>query len=247
MLASFIKSILAYGKAFRLIRELKLWFYVFVPGFISLLFGGLAVWLIFQYADNIGEWITSWYRWRGEGVVDAVGSILVGIIIALIAFLAFKHVVLVVVSPFMSPLSEKIEGHLAGQRVTHEFKLAQFAKNLLRGLRLALRNIMLELLYTFILLGIGVVFPVISPFTTIFIFVIQAYYAGFGNMDYTMERHFNFNESIAFVRKNKGLAIGNGIIFLWLFISGIGFLFAPPLATIAATLETVKKVKRLNN
>lgn len=242
MLAAIIKSILAYGKAFRLIRELKLWFYVFVPGLISLVFGGLIIWVVLQFSGTFGEWITSWYKWRGEGIIDTIGSIMVGIIIALLAFLAFKHVVLVVVSPFMSPLSEKIEHHLAGNSTQHTFSIAQFIQDLLRGLGLALRNIVWELLYTFLLLGVGLIFPIASPFTTALIFIIQAYYAGFGNMDYTMERHFNFKQSIAFVRKNRGLAIGNGAVFLWLFLTGIGFLFAPPLATIAATTETLKKI-----
>ena len=34
----------------------------------------------------------------------------------------------------------------------------------------------------------------------------------------------------------------NGAVFLWMLLTGIGFLFAPTLATIAGTVEVVKKV-----
>ena len=83
--------------------------------------------------------------------------------------------------------------------------------------------------------------PVVGIIATILIFVIQAYYVGFGNMDYTMERHFGYKESIQFVRKHRGLAIGNGAVFvLMLFIPIIGFIITLPISVVAASTETVK-------
>ena len=38
------------------------------------------------------------------------------------------------------------------------------------------------------------------------------------------------------------LALGNGLVFMGLLAIGIGFLIAPPLAAIAATLETTKRL-----
>jgi CysZ protein len=67
----------------------------------------------------------------------------------------------------------------------------------------------------------------------VFIFVTQAYYAGFGNLDFTLERHFRVRESVRFVRRNRGLAIGNGTVYLLLLLSVVGFLVALPLATVA--------------
>ena len=63
-------------------------------------------------------------------------------------------------------------------------------------------------------------------------------------MDYTLERHLNYKESQAFYRKYKGVAVGNGIVFtLLLFIPFVGIMISLPVATVAATLETVKKLK----
>ena len=94
---------------------------------------------------------------------------------------------------------------------------------------------------TIFLLIIGLI-PVFTPFTTALIFLLQSYYAGFGNMDFTLERHFKFKESVRFVKKNRGLAIGNGIVFMLLFLSVVGFLFALPLGTVSATIQSLKKI-----
>jgi hypothetical protein len=46
------------------------------------------------------------------------------------------------------------------------------------------------------------------------------------------------------VRRYRGLAVGNGIIYLLLYFTVIGFVFALPLSTIAGTVEAMKKIKQ---
>jgi len=65
-------------------------------------------------------------------------------------------------------------------------------------------------------------------------------------MDYTLERHFSIGESVRFVRANRWLAVGNGAVFMLILMTGIGFLLAPPLATVAATIETAKRLEGIN-
>ncbi|MEN0048558.1 MAG: EI24 domain-containing protein [Bacteroidota bacterium] len=243
MLQGFVRGILSYGKAFQLIGKFRLWFYVFVPGLISVFLGITIVLSVWNYADNIGNWMTSWYRWQGEGIVETIGSIISGITIVFLTFLLFKYIIIIAVSPFMSLLSEKVEKRLKNQASSTPFKFDKFLKDIVRGLSLALRNIFWELLFTVILMIASFIFPIIAPFTAVLIFIIQAYYAGFGNLDFTMERHFGSRESIQFVRENRGLAIGNGAVFLWMLLTGIGFLFAPTLATIAGTVEVIGKLE----
>ena len=114
-------------------------------------------------------------------------------------------------------------------------------KDLFRGLRIAFHNIIRELFYMILILIVGLI-PFFSPIAPFLIIGVQAYYAGFGNMDYTLERHASVKNSIRFVRANKGLALGNGLVFLGLLAIGIGFLIAPPLAAVAATVETTKRL-----
>lgn len=61
-------------------------------------------------------------------------------------------------------------------------------------------------------------------------------------MDFTLERHFGVKDSILFVRQNRGLAAGNGTVTMLLMMTVVGFIFILPLGTVAATIETVKRV-----
>ena len=104
----------------------------------------------------------------------------------------------------------------------------------------------MELLLTIPILLLGFI-PIIGLFSTVLLFLVQAYYAGFGNMDYTLERHFKYNESLQFVRNHRGLAIGNGIVFmLFLLIPIIGVILVLPLSVTAASIKTVEALQ-LNN
>jgi len=243
MVRGFIKSILAHGKAIQLIIKLRLWLYLFVSGAACLMIAFFVFFAIYLFADDFGEWITSWYKWRGEGVVEKIGTFLSGASMLLLVFIVFKHLVIITVSPFMSHLSELIENYLKDTVDSKVFTLKQSISDILRSARLAIRNLFWELLFTVILLLIGFILPILSPIFVVLIFIIQAYYAGFGNMDFTMERHLNYRESIQLVRRNRGIAIGNGVIFLGLLVTGIGFLFAPVFATIAGTIETHHIIK----
>ena len=63
-------------------------------------------------------------------------------------------------------------------------------------------------------------------------------------MDYTLERHYNYKDSINFVRRNRGVAIGNGLVFiLFLLVPFIGVILVLPLSVTAASLSTVKLIK----
>jgi CysZ protein len=98
----------------------------------------------------------------------------------------------------------------------------------------------MELLWTVPIFFLGLI-PVIGLIAPILLFCMQAYYAGFGNMDYTLERHFGYSDSIRFVKRNRGSAIGNGLVFMTvLIIPIVGLILVLPLSVTAASLRTVQ-------
>ena len=151
-------------------------------------------------------------------------------------------------APFMSPVSEKIEAHLTGVN-NHTHRNTSFQEQLWRGIRINFRNLIKELLITIPLLLLKFI-PVINLFSIGILVLVQAYFAGFGNMDYTLERHFKYRESLQFVRKNRGVAIGNGLVFiLFLIIPVIGVILVLPMSVTAASIQTVallEKEKEIN-
>lgn len=242
MIKGFIDGSTSYVKAFQTITDLRLWNYILVPALVSIGLGVIIIGSAWGISDQLGDWIISIYPFDwGKATLGKIADVFGAIFVIAIGFILFKHLVMAVSAPFMSFLSEKIERHLQGRQDINGFSTTQMLEDLVRGIRIALRNIIRELFFTLVLFILGLI-PIFSPFTAIGIFLVQAYYAGFGNIDFTLERHFKVRESVQFVRQNRGLALGNGTIFLLLFLTGIGFLIALPLGTVAATTETLKRL-----
>lgn len=242
MINEFIEGLGAYGKAFRAISKMGLWGYTLIPALITLILMGIIGFSAYNLSDDFGSLLIGWWSWDwGSEVVSSIGTWVGGFIIGILGILSLKYIVIIVVAPFMSLLSEKVESRLTGKKSTASFSISKAIKDILRGIRISFRNILRELFFTLLLLIAGLI-PVVGWITPFFIFMVQSYYAGFGNTDYTMERHFTVRQSVNFARQHKGLMIGNGTVFMLLLMTGIGFLFAPPLATVAATLESVERL-----
>ena len=242
MIQNIIKGIKAYLGAFQLISKLKLWKYFTIPIIISLLtaiaVGGFA----YGLSDNLGHYLADFWKWEfGKETFEVISTFLSGVLIVTIGLVLYKHIVMALSAPFMSPVSEKIENYMVGEN--HQHRNTSFQEQLIRGVRINIRNFIRGIFFTVIILLFGLI-PVIGIISTVLLFLVQAYYAGFGNMDYTLERHFKYKESVRFVKENKGLAIGNGIVFtLFLLIPIVGVLLVLPLSVTAATTETIKKIQ----
>ena len=242
MIQNILKGIQAYFGAFQLISKLKLWQYFIVPIIISVLTAFLIGVSAYALSDNIGHYIAGIWKWEfGKQTFEMISTFFSGLLIVVIGLLLYKHIVMALSAPFMSPVSEKIEQHLTGE--THQHRKTSFQEQLIRGVRINVRNLLRELFFTIPILLVSFI-PIIGFFSAILLFIMQAYYAGFGNMDYTLERHFKYKESISFVKKNKGTAIGNGLIFmLFLLVPVIGVILVLPLSVTAATTETIKNIQ----
>ena len=239
MIQNIIKGLQVYSGAYALISKLKLWKYFVIPMLISLVVFSLLFFSAYSLSDNLGEWIASFWIWEfGKSTITYISTIIAAIIIFFIGALLFKHIIMALSSPFMSPVSEKIESYYTGEPAIN-ITNATFSKQLVRSIRIGLRNLAKELIYTLPILLLKFI-PVVNIFSTALLFLVQSYYAGVSNMDYTLERHFTYRESIAFIKKHRGLAIGNGIGFLLLlFIPIIGVILVLPLSVTSASVITV--------
>jgi len=237
-----LKGLQEYTGSIALISKLGLWKYFTIPIIISLIIAALIGVAAYGLADNIGAWVSGFWTWDwGKSTFTLLSTFVSSIIILAIGVILFKHIIMALSAPFMSPVSEKIEAHLTGSSSTTSGKTS-FIGQLLRGIRINGRNLIFELLLTVPILLLKFI-PVVNIFSTALLFVLQAYYAGFGNMDYTLERHLSYKESIAFVKKNRRLAIGNGIGFLLLLLVPlVGVILVLPFSVTAASVATVKQL-----
>lgn len=242
MFTSFIAGVSAYGRALQLCFKYNLWIYFLVPALLCILLGGGMIYGVWNVSDDLGNWMAGFWPFNwGKSWVDNVAQVFGGLAVGAFGFIIFRNLVLAIAGPFMSLLSERVENRLRGQAST-AFKMSAFLSDMARGVRIAIRLIVRELFFTTLLFLLGLI-PGLAVITTPLIFIVQAYYAGAGNIDFALERHYRVRDSIRFVRQNRGLAIGNGSVYLLLLLSVVGFLVALPLGTIAATVETVKRIK----
>ena len=242
MIQSTITAVKAYFDAFETINKLKLWKYFFIPILISAITALIIGSITYFLSDDLGYYVAKIWPWEfGKETFTSIGNFLSGVAIVAIGFILYKHIVLALSSPFMGPVSQKIEEHFYGDQHTH--RKITFSESLTRGIRISIRNITRELSLTVLLLIMGLI-PLIGLFSSVLLFLVQAYYAGFGNMDYTLERHYNYKDSITFVKRHRGTAIGNGIIFmLFLLIPVVGVILVLPFSVTSATTETMKNIQ----
>lgn len=240
IMKNILRGIKAYSGVFDLMSKLKLWKYFAIPMLISFLTATLIGISAYGWSDNIGRFVATIWIWEwGRETFTFISSFIGAIIIIAIGLILYKHIIMALSAPFMSPVSEKIEAYLIGDKA-HLHRNTSNAEQLWRGIRINVRNLAKELLITLPILLLKFI-PFVNIFSTILLFLVQAYYAGFGNMDYTLERHFKYRESIDFVRKHRGLAIGNGLVFMaFLLIPVVGIILVLPLSVTAASLQTVK-------
>ncbi|MBD0831368.1 EI24 domain-containing protein [Aestuariibaculum sediminum] len=241
MIKNIASGVKAYFGAFGLISKLNLWKYFAIPMLISFITAVMIGVSAYGLSDNLGAFISKLWIWEwGKETFKTIGNVIGGLAIIILGLILYKHIVMALSAPFMSPVSEKIESYLTGNNKT--YRITSFTEQLWRAIRINVRNLFMELLITIPLLLLSFI-PVVGIIFTIVIFLIQAYYAGFGNMDYTLERHYKYNESLKFVKRNRGLAIGNGIIFiLFLLIPFIGVILVLPLSVTAASVKTVEVI-----
>ncbi len=200
---------------------------------------------IYKWGDDLG--VSMVERIFGSSftsdIITKMISILSVLVLWILVLFIFKYIVLIIVAPIMSVLSEKIEYYETGKAVAQNLNILNQLYLMARGIRLAISNLGRELSITIVLITLSFI-PGFAIFTTPLIFIIQAYYAGFGNLDFFMERYFTTKESRNFISLHKGLAVANGSIFLFLlFIPIVGAFIAPSLATIAGTISGLEALE----
>ncbi len=128
----------------------------------------------------------------------------------------------------------------------YPFSWPQLLKDMLRGIKLAMRNALWQTVYAISILILSFV-PVVGLVTPVISMLVECYYYGFSMLDYSCERHkLSPAQSVTFISNRKGLAIGNGIVFyLMHLIPVIGWIFAPAYAVIAATISLYYQEKEV--
>ncbi len=243
--AEFFRGLGAYWRANQIIFRYRLWPYLVVPGLLSLIFVGGLIVAAAIFFDDLAAFITRNLlpASMNQPAMEILTSILLGILLLLLGFMAYKHVVLLLFSPILAYLSEQTEELLLNQPPP-DFRWKNLFRDLGRSAVLNLRN----LLFTVVLMALVwplVFVPVVGAvLSTGLILLIQAYYGGFGLVDVVLERkRFSVRASVDFARRHRSRLTGVGVGFLLLLaIPLVGWFLAPAYGAVAATAAALDKI-----
>lgn len=171
------------------------------------------------------------------GFLFAFEGVMLWLTLLLFYFSFFKYICLIIGSPVFAYLSRKTE--LIIEKKEENPDWAEVKKEMKRGIQIALRNCGRQTFYLICLILLSII-PVVGWVVPLIVVLVECYYYGFSMLDYSFERNnYSKQQSIHFIGRHKGLAIGNGILF---YLMHLVIIFAPAYAIVAGTL-TVHKVK----
>lgn len=251
MLKEIIISIQSYMHAHRFIIKHKLWKWILIPGLIyTILFLG-GIYLFWVSSNSAIEFILqqtgakTWLDKMQDSWVSflfIMGQVIFRLVLLLFYFSLFKFLFLIIGSPVFAYLSEKTESIMEGKE--YPFSFIQLLKDIGRGIKIALRNLLWQTVYVISILILSFI-PIFGWVAPLVALMIECYYFGFSMLDYSSERNkLSSAQSIDFIGRHKGLAIGNGMVFYSMHLLPIvGWLLAPSYAVIAATISLLSARK----
>ncbi len=202
MIKDFLQSLNAYVKAAYYLIRFRLYKYLF----LLLILLGLFVFPVFIF-DYLIQLITGLIPYAG---VQKYALVPVNIAAGISGF-----ILLLVLSPLFSMVSEEVGQKLHGK--TYRFSPAQLLKDIIRGVKISLRNLFYQYLII-TLISIALYFlpenTLLQSFGNVLIILTTAYFYGFSILDYAMENYrMSYKASVTFVRNHPGIAIGLGSVY----------------------------------
>jgi CysZ protein len=227
---------MAYFLSFAFIAKHALWLYFLIPAVLS-----FALW----WSGDIALRDLRTFSFGDLPAKDFEFEILFAGLKAIFVFISLKlnkYLVMILLSPVLTRLSEKTERLLTGKK--NKLTWLQFFTNLFRAIQIAIRNMVIQMLIIAAWLVLTLIIPVLAEASGVVIFMVGFYFYGFFFMDYVSERlGYGLDESVSFIRKNWLIAFCLGGIFAGLFsIPYAGVVVAPITASIAATLAVHRVV-----
>lgn len=245
MLKEIVIAIQSYFRAHQFINKHKLWKWILIPGLLYMILFAVGMYFFWRSSDGAVSYLSNligidkWLHRQQSSILSflfVMGEIMLRLVLVFFYFSLFKYLFLIIGSPLFAYLSEKTEAIIAGKEF--EFNMQQLIKDMVRGIRLAIRNTLWQTVYVLSLIILSLI-PVAGWITPVIIMFVECYYYGFSMLDYSCERHkLSASKSIEYIGQHKGLAIGNGMVFyLMHLLPFVGWVLAPAYAVVAATIS----------
>jgi CysZ protein len=238
-----------YWRAFKFIDANNLWKMLIVPAVINLILAVLFIVFAVKTSRFIVEFVFENIRLNASdiSVYSLIEGLMLVVIRAVVFFLylkVYRYTVLLALAPLFVGISFKVNTIDSGQPVPS--RAAEYLRESTGGIKIALRNFLIEVLISTLLIAVSMVLAWILPLVPIVILVLESYFTG-NSLAYYRNAYFRLKskENKKIINSYSGLIIGNGLCFnLLLLIPLLGFLFVPVLALVALGLSVNYAEKR---
>jgi len=158
-----------------------MWGYVLLPAIINICILLLVVFLGWYYIKLFTDWLldVTGLSYNPEGffkylIIFFKWAFRITIYVLLFLFYTsvYRYIVLAILSPALALLSEKTDKLLTGHK--YPFRLWQFLKDVFRGIRIVIRNFLIEMACMIVFFFLSFI-PVIGWFTPVVLFLVTCY------------------------------------------------------------------------
>jgi CysZ protein len=247
LLKEIIIAFQSYVKAHHFISKHKIWKWILIPGILYTILFCVGFYFFWTTANGAARDLSNFLHVTGFlqhqhsdtlNFLFIMSAIMVHLTLFFFYFSLFKYLFLIIGAPLFAYLSQQTEALINGQKDDFAFDRALMLQDMRRGIRVALRNVTWQTVYTICILILSFI-PIIGWITPVICTFVECYYYGFSMLDYSCQRHkLSQPTSLNFISQHKGLAIGNGIMFYGMHLVPIlGWVLAPAYAVIAATIS----------
>lgn len=234
----------AFADSFRIIRQAHLRKFYFIPGILGIILFTIFIGLGDLLTTNLTQILEEFFNLgKYHSILYVLLKIVIWFCTILFYYLIYKSLLLIIISPLLAYVSERVERFLTGKE--YNFTMKDNINFVFRGINIGFRSFIKQMLATCVIMLLGFIFP-INLSIPILIFIIQGYFTGFSFMDYTLERYkLSPKESMEFLKKQRFVSAVSGIIFTCLFfIPILGIFLAPLITCVAVTKITVELLNK---
>ncbi|GJM60426.1 EI24 domain-containing protein [Persicobacter diffluens] len=236
-----IYSVRQYPRAWKFIKAQGLWWIFVIPFFLAILLFLLFVWGGNEMVDNMWLFLAAYFPDKASSgfmkFLEGLFHIVVKLLLLLFYLKINRYFLLILLSPFFSYVSEVVQSRMTGKKKKNSLKIV--FSDAIRGVRIAGRNLFLELSFSLLIFVASFIFPFGFPIYSILLLGVESYFWGFSMLDLRNEFHsVPVKDSLEEVKKHPGLAIGNGLpMILGLLVPVLGITFMPMFALVAGAFS----------
>lgn len=240
------QAIHCYTKVPKILSAARLWKWTLAPGIASVLYIPGMLFLSIMYYSEITQYFqTNWIPdfFQASWIVGTI-SFLIWLTALALALILYSNLILILFSPILCYMSEKVESHVTGIPGP-PFSLLKTIYDVWRALVLGILLLTLSLIVLIIAFLFNLAPAVGGAIYLIVATASQFFFNGATLIDPTLERHgYRIRQSLKYMKRKKGRMLGLGAGFhLLLLVPILGWFLAPSFGVVAATLAELQGKK----